>query len=85
LEPGEWLCGTDNGGGGYGDPLERDVERVARDVRERWVSKEVAAHVYGVILDDGGAVDHAATRKQRAGLTRSPAFSPDAIRQMVTA
>ena len=85
LQPGEWLCGTDNGGGGYGDPRERDVERVARDVRERWVSKDMAARIYGVILDDRGAVDHAATRRQRAALTRSSAPSPDAIEQMVTA
>ena len=52
LEVGEWIKGTDTGGGGYGDPLERDPARVLYDVRERWDTKARASEVYGVILVD---------------------------------
>ena len=55
------------GGGGYGDPLRRDPERVAIDVRDGMVSARAALEHYGVVLDDRGGVDVAATEKQRAG------------------
>ena len=42
------------GGGGYGDPLDRDPARVARDVTLGYVSAEAASAVYGVaVLPDG--------------------------------
>jgi N-methylhydantoinase B/oxoprolinase/acetone carboxylase alpha subunit len=41
------------GGGGYGDPLERDRERVRRDVREGFVSAEAAARDYGLEGTEG--------------------------------
>jgi N-methylhydantoinase B len=41
------------GGGGYGDPLERDPDLVARDVEDGLVSVERARDVYGVVLMDG--------------------------------
>ncbi|NQV59701.1 MAG: hydantoinase B/oxoprolinase family protein [Alphaproteobacteria bacterium] len=55
------------GGGGYGDPLQRDPAKVAIDVRDGMVSAQAAVEHYGVILDDKGGVDIAATEKQRAG------------------
>ena len=36
------------GGGGYGDPVARDRERVRRDVEEGFVSAEAAARDYGL-------------------------------------
>jgi N-methylhydantoinase B len=39
-----------NGGGGYGDPLERDPAAVAKDVAEGTVSREAARDLYGVGL-----------------------------------
>jgi N-methylhydantoinase B len=42
------------GGGGHGDPRERDPERVREDVHEGYVSPEVAREVYGVDVDAGG-------------------------------
>jgi N-methylhydantoinase B len=39
-----------NGGGGYGDPLERDPERVKRDVRDGYVTIDGAARDYGVVV-----------------------------------
>jgi N-methylhydantoinase B len=40
-----------NGGGGYGDPLDRDQDQVARDVREGAVSDRAAREIYGVVID----------------------------------
>jgi N-methylhydantoinase B len=54
------------GGGGYGDPLERDPERVAADVAEGYVSREAAERDYGVILGPEGEVDGAGTAELRA-------------------
>jgi N-methylhydantoinase B len=59
------------GGGGYGDPLERDPNRVANDVLEGYVSNEAASQLYGVILDERGEPDPAATQRQRDWLRRS--------------
>lgn len=54
------------GGGGWGDPLQRDPERVLRDVRDGLVSAEVARDVYGVVLsEEGDAVDLRATGDRR--------------------
>ena len=41
------------GGGGFGDPRERDPELVRRDVRAGFVSREAAARDYGREVDDG--------------------------------
>lgn len=59
-----------SGGGGYGDPLERDPERVARDVRLGLVSRERAEADYGVVLDETGGVDEEGTARLRASLRR---------------
>jgi N-methylhydantoinase B len=59
------------GGGGHGDPLARDPERVLADVREGVVSKEAAERDYGVILKPAGRswlLDAAATQTRRAQL-----------------
>jgi len=61
------------GGGGWGDPLEREVELVRCDVIEGRVSIEAAASEYGVVLrsDAEGndcSVDHAATEQRRAAI-----------------
>jgi N-methylhydantoinase B len=54
------------GAGGYGDPLERDPELVAEDVRHGRISVGLAWEVYGVKLrDNGSAVDEAATDERR--------------------
>jgi N-methylhydantoinase B len=56
-------------GGGYGDPRERDPERVLDDVLDGLVSPETARSVYGVEIA-GGAVDAAATERLRGRLSR---------------
>jgi N-methylhydantoinase B len=39
------------GGGGWGDPLERDPEKVRWDVIEGYISMRAAHEAYGVVLD----------------------------------
>jgi N-methylhydantoinase B len=55
------------GGGGYGDPRERDVERVLADARHGYVSLERAREVYGVAIDtETWQVDEAETARLRS-------------------
>lgn len=68
------------GGGGWGNPYERDPERVKRDVRDEYVTIEGAYRDYGVVIkgdpiDDPEAlvVDVEATRRRRAELGRAKA------------
>jgi N-methylhydantoinase B len=65
FQPGESFVFESTGGGGWGDPLTRDPELVARDVRDDIVSKEQAATLYSVVLTDDLTVDQLATRAQR--------------------
>jgi N-methylhydantoinase B len=58
------------GGGGYGDPLERDPELVATDLRAGDVSARAAGAVYGVVFSTDGAVDAAATDRRRDEMRR---------------
>ncbi len=53
------------GAGGYGDPLERDPERVVDDIERALVTPEWAERDYGVRLAADGTVDEAATRARR--------------------
>ena len=55
------------GGGGWGDPLERDPQAVQDDVLDGYVSALGARRDYGVVLsDDGRELDQTATRDERA-------------------
>jgi N-methylhydantoinase B len=56
------------GGGGWGEPLERDAARVRADVIEEMVSRRVAEEQYGVVLRDDLTLDEAATAQRRNGL-----------------
>ena len=72
----ETLYHRQPGGGGFGDPLLRDAQRVADDVRNEKVSRAAAREEYGVVLqNDSCEVDVAATAalRQTLALPRSPA------------
>jgi len=61
------------GRGGWGDPLEREPWRIARDVRNGCVSLATARADYGVVIEPGTwSVDAAATARLRAELRASP-------------
>lgn len=51
IEPGDRFGRPTAGGGGLGDPLERDADAVLRDVEDDYVSVERAALDYGVVLN----------------------------------
>lgn len=56
------------GGGGYGDPLLRAPETVARDARDGYVSREAAASAFGVVLGADGTVDADGTSELRRSM-----------------
>ncbi|MFN3348354.1 hydantoinase B/oxoprolinase family protein [Pseudorhodoplanes sp.] len=58
------------GGGGWGDPLEREAADVARDVASGAVSVETAREIYGVVVNGKGA-DEAATERQREAIRKA--------------
>jgi N-methylhydantoinase B len=54
------------GGGGYGDPLQREPARVERDIDAGIISAETARRDYGIVVDFAtGRVDPAATENER--------------------
>lgn len=59
-----------HGGGGYGDPLDREPETVAADVRHHLVTARSAALLFGVVLGADGRVDGQATESRRAAVRR---------------
>lgn len=66
MKEGDVYKAVSMGGGGYGDPLDRDPEMVASDVERQLVSREWAEKTWGVVIGDGGfEVDSEATAKRR--------------------
>jgi N-methylhydantoinase B len=66
LKAGDTVVIKTGGGGGWGNPLERDPEAVAQDVREGSVSRARANERYGVVVDEQLLLDGAATAARRA-------------------
>jgi N-methylhydantoinase B len=62
------------GAGGWGDPLEREVSAVLRDVRNELLSPEAARADYGVVIE-AGAVDDEATARLRRELRSARGWS----------
>jgi N-methylhydantoinase B len=56
------------GGGGYGDPLSRELDAVVQDVHYGYVSGERARSDYGVIIDEHGALDRQESSRLRERL-----------------
>lgn len=67
LKRGDVILHEQPGGGGFGDPFERDPERVAADARNDKITLEYARREHGVALDPATfKVDATATRALRA-------------------
>ena len=69
MKRGETFRAEMAGSGGYGDPMQRDAQAVAEDVRQEKISIAHASTEYGVVVDETFALDNAATtalRKTRA-------------------
>jgi N-methylhydantoinase B len=75
LGEGDVLIGVQASGAGYGDPLRRDPQLVAKDVRDALVSEQLALSLYGVVLRDGQpddpATDHAREAIRRTRLAEA--------------
>jgi N-methylhydantoinase B len=67
MDPGDRFWNFSGGGGGYGDPLDRDPARVVDDVRNGYVSVEAARDIYGIVVNDDGVArpTEARSRRQR--------------------
>lgn len=72
VEAGDILHFITWGGGGWGDPLERDPALVAKEIRQGLVSPE-GALAYGVVADSEGLIDQAETERTRAAMAAAPA------------
>lgn len=75
LERGDIASIITPGGGGYGNPLERDAEAVLQDVRCGFVSKLGAEQDYGVIIE-GKSINLNETKKLRARIKRQKEAAP---------
>jgi N-methylhydantoinase B len=60
------------GGGGFGDPLEREPAAVRNDVLEEFITAASARDDYGVVLRDDLTLDEAATAALRRGIKARP-------------
>ncbi|ATW28846.1 hydantoinase B/oxoprolinase family protein [Candidatus Formimonas warabiya] len=54
------------GGGGYGDPFERDPDQVRKDYLWGYISREHAQSAYGVVIRETGALDEEVTCRLRS-------------------
>ncbi|WP_247730755.1 hydantoinase B/oxoprolinase family protein [Halovivax limisalsi] len=73
FEPGEIVSNRSGGGGGYGDPLDRDPEAVREDVIDGYVSPAAAREAYGVVVSADGELDREATEELRSEADRREA------------
>ena len=71
VSEGDEFVRPSSGGGGFGDPLERDPEAVLEDVKDDYVSVERAERDYGVVIEEidpdvcAYEIDHDATEETR--------------------
>lgn len=65
LSRGDVVRITSPNGGGFGDPLERDVTAIASEIENGMLSRERAMQVYAVAFDETGRVDETETAVQR--------------------
>ena len=72
-KPGDVVQYTWQGGGGYGDPLDRDPARVERDAEEGLVGSEKVERVYGVVVGDAAATEELRSRLRRERLAGADA------------
>ena len=68
---GDLVSLRSGGGGGWGDPLERDPKLVAWDVKNEYITIEQARNIYGVVIDPRSSeVDYKETQALRKKLKK---------------
>jgi N-methylhydantoinase B len=76
LKAGDHIYYTSSGGGGFGNPLERDPQLVLDDVMDEWLTLEAAKKYYGVVIEEIDAeacdyrINEEATAKAREELRK---------------
>jgi len=85
LAPGdrfETRCAT---GGGFGDALDRDVARVADDMKQQRIDQKTAEQVYGVVFAADGTINATESDKRRAAIRadRLKRATPPAVKPPV--
>ena len=68
LKSGDAYILRSGGGGGYGSPLERNLDSLAHDVRCGYVTREQAESKYGAVFAPDGTIDAKATVANRADM-----------------
>jgi len=66
VEKGDVVIAIGGTGGGYGDPLQRDADKVLADYCDGLISTITAKNEYGVIINADKQIDNSATSKQRS-------------------
>ena len=74
LPAGTLLRLRTTGGGGWGDPFEREPELVLQDVLRGLVSIESAERDYGVVITDGGIAELRRPARARPFIDRGPGY-----------
>jgi len=78
LKKGDHIWFSQSGGGGVGDPRERDPELVLKDVMDGWLSLGAAKKYYGVLINEideealDFRIDIEATEKLREEMKKTP-------------
>jgi N-methylhydantoinase B len=66
LAAGDVIGVRSGGGGGWGNPREREPSQVAVDLRNGYLTRDVAKELYGVSIRRDGVLDEADTQRLRA-------------------
>jgi len=71
MKEGDRLILQSAGGGGYGDPLTREIHRITEDLRAGLISTQAATEIYGVVLKDDNTIDQDASVEHRERLLKA--------------
>lgn len=74
LEPGDMFVMRTGGGGGWGDPFDRDPQLVRRDVLCSLLTVDQAEERYGVVIDAASNIDVEATAQRRKARKATPSW-----------
>ena len=74
VKHGDIICHADHAGSAWGDPIERKLELIVKDVEADWISPEVALSIYGAVLrplgDGKWEADKEASAEERRKIRR---------------
>lgn len=81
IRPGDWLAAASPGGGGFGDPLTRDLDEIELDLNMGYISLASAQDIYGAVVEKTISpgkivryrVNHAASINRRRSLVATAA------------